>query len=793
MDIKFFLMTLTICILGLHHLGAESPAAAMQALASAAAPSGVLFYSKDKMARAEIIAAINDNTLIGWAPQIADFETPPTNMPKPNLSKHQEDAWAFYYKGSLIASGNDAPTPEELEEAFLKAGAPNRVHTLKEFALQYPNTLGARLELMKELFAQASQKTAQALNLPQNDLAAADSAPTATEELNEDDDENIWGDFADLFDASFGYRNWLSVLPGLFGGLPESVAIHSPIMKALYKKNITMVERALENRQGDIDLWMMWLEMAQATGKRPLYFLSQLPAAPIGSKFLWSPPQAANYMKEAAWPKSDWSKAVELDWPKWPSVQLLLNIVAPYGKMPEIWHGDTALRDFFWERSILPLMEACLYNKDFNKVAGIYHDMAQRPAMERETKLAFEVAKAHGYTFPQTIGGEAENAQAPKNSNSLDARLKELAKWKWFTLVAIDSPMAGRSSGIPTTLLQRVSRSGVSIGRPQLYAPRPRIPVSPPAQMSLQDYLQAALSMDELLEHDILPQIMQNDGPIAKELIRQNNGQIPNPILWGILDEGGKYYRGGTQAPGPDQILEVINSINKETRIGVLRKYAANSHAPLTPKSILLEELQRMAVILTNNANKDQYGLLDEGDDSEIWGEFVRQADALMPELLERPDGLFARAPFMLPEIKHSKLLQQFAAKHILYIEYALQARPHSMGLWELWGALAPYVPDRALAQILGTLSPVPGVPDFPPEFLYLDLIKGYQSMSDWAKVIALLEPIWESLQRGGNEGWNTGQISEKRFMEQYMNILCNAYEKTGQDQKAAKIRAEMK
>jgi hypothetical protein len=147
----------------------------------------------------------------------------------------------------------------------------------------------------------------------------------------------------------------------------------------------------------------------------------------------------------------------------------------------------------------------------------------------------------------------------------------------------------------------------------------------------------------------------------------------------------------------------------------------------------------------------------------------------------------------MMPEFKHSKLLQQFAAKHLYSIEYALQGRPHSKGLWELWGALSPYVPNKSLPPLLSTLSPVPGVLDFPPEFLYLDLIKGYQSMSAWGMVIGLLEPIWDSVQDGGSEGWNTGQISEKSFMEKYLNILCNAYEKTGQGQKAERARRAMK
>jgi hypothetical protein len=867
---------LAIGALSLHHLAANAPAAPFQAQASAIAPNGVLFYNKDKAARAEVVAAINDKTLLGWAPLLADFENPPANiLPKPDLSKHTEDAWAFYHKGRMVASGPGAPTAEELEAAYLKAGIPNRAQALKEFVLKNPTNMNGRSGLMNELFSQASQKTAQTLNLAQKDAGAdTPQAPDGPNDLDEDADENIWGDFADLFETSFAYRNWLSVLPGVFGGmLPGSMAAHSPIMKALYKKNLPLVESELENRQADLDLWTMWIEMALATGRKGTEFFPRIPTMPMESGHLWSPPIMARRVREDTRPACDWPRMLEEGWPQWPRIKSLLDMVAPYNKMPEMWHGDEELRDLLWERKVLPLLEACLYNRAFSRAAQIYNDMARRPAFEREAGLAYEAARAHGHTFqeiavqqspaPPEAEPEVEDTGTDDNADAdieADAtimaanRLKDLAKWKWFSLVATDQPTGynkfavGNSRGNPNsvivgmiatwsnsprlpvgTMISLVDRRALipeSEWNPEGLLWEPIFPEPPPTisrtrawmalvgsvrlftgspnpseallryqrQHTVHTYFQDALSQDKLMDYDVFPYIVQPDSPIVMELAKQ--APLPssgNKFFWGLLDGNGKYRHGGSSMPTAETILELLQSTKKETRLEAIKKHSKLNPGSITAKSILLEEMQRVAVIRTNNAPKQENDLLSSDDDKKIWGGFNEAAEAALPEILSRPDEMFIASPFNIPVIKNSRLLQRFAAKHIYSIEYALQGRPHSKGLWELWGAFSPYVPNKPLQSFLYTLTPVPGVPDFPPESLYPAILGACQSLSAWTMIIALLEPIWEAVQGEGSAGWNNGQITAKKFVERYLDTLCYAYEKNGQGQKAERARKAMK
>ena len=239
--------------------------------------NAVLYYNRNKLERPKLNAVVNDKVLVGWEPVITDFENPPANTnanaPKPDLSRHIGDAWAFYYMGRLIASGTNAPTPDELQRAFENSGAPNKIPALKRFLLQNPANLNARLELMRELDRHAFARTRRALSLTPRDartsiLFSSIIAPEIEEYLSPEDDANIWGDLAALFSTAFNTEEWLSFLPDFYYSSRENMAVYSPSMKAVYQRNISKVEKALEERQTDTYLWRMWQEMAQVTGIR---------------------------------------------------------------------------------------------------------------------------------------------------------------------------------------------------------------------------------------------------------------------------------------------------------------------------------------------------------------------------------------------------------------------------------------------------------------------------------------------------------------------------------------------
>ena len=786
--------------------------------------NGVLFYNKNKIGLSKINAVLNHRMLVGWEPLAADFESPPDNTPKPDLTWHKEDAWAFYYMGNAFASGTDAPTPEELKNAFISVGIPNKIQSLKNFLRRSPNNLDAKLELMLELHRYAYQKTGKALNLAPKDFSSDPSlalmggdtlAPDVIEELDNQADTNIWGDLAELFSTSFNSASWLSGLPGFFRRqIPENRAIYSPTMKAIYKKYISMVERELENRQTDMELWKMWRDMAKVVGRRIFDFFPQIPPLPKESTYAWPPVQVIDWMRDEARQAKDWSKIIELDWPHWPGVQSSLNMVAPVNKMPETRNAASAMqKTHAWERKILPLLEACLNNKDFDKATEIYSDLASRPAMEREAKTAFGLAKTHNYAFPQTFGNRISAPEAEMESFIGDpiagdqirlspnvSSLKYLVIPNGFLTLAIIYPEPTVSRQFVPNNLTGLATGGLVAGAQiQIQVQKQNTPVSSKdrlaesdVQVEIQKQTMRILSQDRLVEYVINPLILKPDHDIAKELTEREN-LMDNAYAWGILDHNKKYYHGGYSPPTTESVLEVVDSMNIKSHLSIFREFARNFPESLTAKEHLLSLLQRIGTLRTRQAEKDEHGHLDESLDSDIWREYINLAGSLLPSALARPSGIFMPSPFRIIVTNNSRLLQQYHARHIESIENALQDKPHSRELWELWGAFSPYAFNRSLPSFLASLTPVPDLPNFPPAFLYPDLIKNYQSLHAWRSIIELVEPMWESYAKMMETEESVKHRLTQQLLEQYINPLCEAYEKMGQEQKTEKIRSDWK
>jgi len=315
-----------------------------------------------------------------------------------------------------------------------------------------------------------------------------------------------------------------------------------------------------------------------------------------------------------------------------------------------------------------------------------------------------------------------------------------------------------------------------------------------PSAISNDNQLQSILSQGRLPEHHIFPYIMKPDQPIAIELIEQE-GLPRSSFSWGILEYGPIYHHGGGSLPTPDSVKNLLDSMNKKTRLDIFRGFVKDNPEPITAKVLLLRESDRVGNIRTLNAKKDSNNYLDESLDFEIWGEFVNIANSIFSDLLQRPDGMYSllrshRLYSQQPAIKNSRLLQQFIIRNIGSIENALQNRPHARHLWELWGTFSPYAPNRSLPSLLAALTPVPELPGFPPVFLYPELIKNYQSMDDWRSIIGLVEPIWEAYRKLVEANANEGRRLTAELWANFIEPLCGAYEKTGQALKAEQIRS---
>jgi len=736
---------------------------------------GVLFYNKNKIELSKIKAVTDNRKLVGWEPRILDFENVPADVPKPDFSRHSEDSWAFYYLGSAVASGSNAPSPEELANVFIRVGVPNRVHFLRTFLTRSPNNLDARLALMRELYKYAHQKTHRALNLTIKNMRDDPSlalgstvSPEIKEMLNEEADLNIWGELSEMFNATFKSDDWLSLMPGFYEESQlEYMEPYSPTMKEIYKRNLPKVEQMLNIRQTDFNLWAMWQRMAQVTGRRILDFFPQLPTLPKECSYVWPLISVRGWMSQEARLMKAWSVIVENDWQSWPGIKTSLNSFAPINKMPET-RSDAILiqKNFYWKGQILPLLEACLNNSDFDKATEIYHDIASRPVFESEAKLAFDMAKELKYTFPEP------------------------------QVKTVNTPEPKAESFIGDPIVGNVIRNRIQVNRLKdlIIQGHWRLLIIDPSEKVTWQQIQQFFYQDKLPEYITLPpHITTPDKPEAMELHKRELLQ-KNVLVWGILDDAVNYHHGGNSPPTSESIMNVLNSINRKTRLDIFREFAKNNPESATAKNILLRELKGICTNKTLAARKDADGYLDGTVDYEIWGEFINVANSLFPHLLSRPRGLYSPDSFNnMQAINNSRLLQQLAARQTGLIENALQDRPHSRELWELWGVFSPFTPNRSLPSFLASLTPVPDLPDFPPTFLYPDLIQSYKSLEAWGSIINLVEPIWESYAKRIEAEENIKHRLSQQLLEQYINPLCEAYNKMGREQKAEKIRSDWK
>jgi hypothetical protein len=725
--------------------------------------NGVILYIKNELKLPEINTVLGDRSLLGWNPIVLDLESA-----GPDLSWRVGDNWALYYMGQMVISGEKMPKPDELERAFVRADIPNRILFLRNFLVLYPNNLDAKLALMMELHRYAYQRTGKALNIEQKEIRSDLSliggstiAPDIKKMLAQKDDENIWGDLAMLLNVAFSSDEWLTVLPDFFSRLHvENMALYSPIMRGVYKKNIYKVENELKKRQTDNNLWQMWQVLAQATERRILNFFPELPEMPAESSYAWPPIKVINWMKEESKLVKDWSKIIELEWPWWPNLQTSLNQFAPVGTIPElITEALSIQKDFFWKRRLWPLLEACLYNRDFDKADEIYFDISSRPIFEREAKQAFDLAKVHKHTFPNVL-------------HELYSKAIEIEPFLFDSVAgdrAIINPKISR--------LKDLSYRGYL-----------DLIVIDPSKTTSKEQITSILFQDKLPEYAIVfRNIMEPNQPVAMELIEREALSL-DTFIWGILDDNTKYYHGGNSLPAANNIMELILSMKRRTRLDIFREFVKNNPESITAKIILLQELGHIGHMRTSKADMDMDNMLDVFIDSEIWGEYINIASSIFSQILLRSDSANMLNTFDLPFIKNSRLLKQFALKHIESIESALWDRPHSRGLWELWGIFSPFLPDRSLTSFMTSLTPVPDLSGFPPAFLYPELIKNYQSIEAWSQIIKLAGPIWDSIQDIFDRGENIQHRLTDTFWEQYIKPLCDAYEKTGQTQRAEKI-----
>jgi hypothetical protein len=284
------------------------------------------------------------------------------------------------------------------------------------------------------------------------------------------------------------------------------------------------------------------------------------------------------------------------------------------------------------------------------------------------------------------------------------------------------------------------------------------------------------MSDDKLLPYSLCALSEPPSSEIGKSICEQK-GWADEETRWAFVDFRGDITATGAGLPSGEDILKAIDEANIRPRLEVLRQLISLQPELLEAQIELLYELRKIGDIRTfrsiglklpelpkydielefegirysgNNyladlPEHDSLSLEDSGDD-EIWGEYIRLFNGLMPKLLPFQSSLkFPLETFVPASLPFSANLKRSANSFSPHVEAALQAEPSNSTLWKLWAAL---MPDRSIADFLETLTPGPFTSKnaWPPPAAKTAYIAYCRNKKDWRKIIEMIEPVWKAL-----------------------------------------------
>ena len=249
-----------------------------------------------------------------------------------------------------------------------------------------------------------------------------------------------------------------------------------------------------------------------------------------------------------------------------------------------------------------------------------------------------------------------------------------------------------------------------------------------------------------------------------------------NETRWVFIDSRGEVTASGVNFPTREDILKAIDDANLRPRLEILRQFIRQNPDILEARMGLLYELRKIGDIRAFRALKLTLPVISEIDetigfpgiqfsgndlmelpeddslsleysqDEDIWEEYIRIFNTLMPELLPLQSALEYTIdkfiPFSLP---FSARLKKSANSLSTIVEEALQREPSNETLWKLWIALKP---TRSIASLLDSLTPGPFTSEnaWPPPSAKVAYIAYCRDNKDWGKIIDLTEPAWNEI-----------------------------------------------
>ncbi|MCL1894025.1 MAG: hypothetical protein FWG02_07310 [Holophagaceae bacterium] len=279
-------------------------------------------------------------------------------------------------------------------------------------------------------------------------------------------------------------------------------------------------------------------------------------------------------------------------------------------------------------------------------------------------------------------------------------------------------------------------------------------------------------------------------GAGAELILRE--GWTPGASRWCLMLPDGTVVFSSDKPPAPDMIVDGFRSVGLRSRAEVLQQFLSSYPEHAEARLALLGELRAVAETKTQNAlgmtttirGGSQFNnntpapasepqLLDSDIDLDIWGQYAKEADYVFQNGIWKQDTaqLWGRNPFrgsgmanigstpaglfrgggtsiVSSQGQYSPLMKKLYLRWLPDIEYALQKRPSSIELWDLWLVVQRVAGGRDLGALTASLAPSPNdrPEEIPSPLIRRDWIRDCINRQDWRMAEDVARGAWEAL-----------------------------------------------
>ncbi len=280
----------------------------------------------------------------------------------------------------------------------------------------------------------------------------------------------------------------------------------------------------------------------------------------------------------------------------------------------------------------------------------------------------------------------------------------------------------------------------------------------------------------QLLQDEPLSDYMVNRRVLSStkttKLLEELSAQCrwsPGP-RWAYLGKDLTVLVEGTTVPSAAALEQALKKAGLKNPVAVLEAFCAQHPDHVEAGFDLLQELfgratRRMQPLLKPSEESAPSPLLrmlsrgapepsrvlvrplTEAEDARIWGACATRLERLYQGADWTLVGLGVQ--FVPTLAEHSPRMKAACRKALSQVEAALQRHPGQSSLWSAWVSMSRVVGGRSMRNLLGSLKPLPGAEDLPPESAVDTYVAECRTLQAWGDIRDVLLPRWKGRTSG--------------------------------------------